>query len=437
MQNARLDGIRMLTLGCAIFLVIGFLWEPHWPSPMADFQAVYVASRAMLQHTDPYQSANILQQLRETAPAGTLAQRTPRQMQVALVCINLPTTLSLLALIALIPWSCAHILWMTLTASLFILAASLIWDLCAPHAPLAAGCAAGFVVANSILMLTGGNTAGVVISLTLIAAWCFLRDRFTLCGALCMGLALAIKPQDVGLIWLYFLIAGSKLRRRALQALVVFTTLAIPSAIWMFQVAPGWPHELQANLALASSKGQLNDPGPTSVTHLSLDMPIHLQTIFSVFKDHPSFYNTSSYLLCGALLLLWVAITLRSRRNERTSLLALATVTPLSLLPTYHRLYDAPLVLLVLPAFSVLWSQRDALARWTLAVLSVALVCTGDFPLIVWGALTRGSHFSTSGLANQVKLVFLARPATLALLALSAFMLSLYALRAFGTSAKE
>lgn len=428
-KRTRSDGMRMLVLGCAVFLVAGFLWEPHWPGAMADFQAVFAASRALLHHADPYQSGNILAELHALAGPGNALPSSSRQLQVALLCINLPTTLYLIAPLALLPWSIAHLLWMVLTASLFILASWLAWDLCADFAPLAAGGIIGILVADSILLITGGNMAGVVISLTLLAVWCLLRARLEWLGVLSLAFALAVKPQDTGLIWLYFLLAGGVFRKRALQTLLALAALWVPATLWVGRIARAWPAELRGNLAQAASKGQLNDPGPASVTHLSLDMPVHLQTVFSVFRDSPRFYNFAAYLVCGLLLLAWIALTMRNRQTGAAPLLALGAIAPLSLLPTYHRLYDAPLLLLAVPAFAVLWTEQGRLRKWALAFLALALLCTGDFPLIVLGTLTKGLHLSPTGPWGRLQLVLLARPATLALLALACFLLTAFAIR--------
>jgi Glycosyltransferase family 87 len=426
MQSARLDGIRILVLGFAVFLVIGFLWEPHWPGAMADFQAVFVASRALLHHANPYQSSHILPELHSLVQPGDAIANSPRQMQVALLCINLPTTLCLIAPLALLPWPAAHLLWMVLTAFLFLFASYLAWDLCADFAPLASGIAIGILAADSILLLTGGNTAGIVISLTLIAVWCLLRARSAWLGVLCLGIALAIKPQDAGLVWLYFLLAGGIFRKRALQTLLVLSALWLPSVLWMSSIATAWPTELRANLLLAASKGQLNDPGPSSVTHLSLDMPIDLQTVFSVFRDSPHFYNLAAYILCGLLLIVWIVVTVRTRQAGTAPLLALGAIAPLSLLPTYHRLYDAPLLLLAVPALSVLWARKGLIRKSALAIMALAFVCTGDFPLIMLGTLTKGLHFSATSVWSRLENVLLARPATLGLLATCLFLLWQY-----------
>lgn len=423
MNSARKDGIRLLLLGAAVFLVAGFLWEPHWPGAMADFKAVFVASRAMLHHADPYQSNHILAELKQVAnPADALAS-SPRQMQVALQCINLPTTLCLLAPMALLPWSLAPLFWMTLTACAFLVAAALAWDLCAEFAPASAGCAIGILVANSILLLTGGNMAGMVVSLTVIAVWCFLRAQFDWLGVLFLALALAVKPQDAGLVWLYFLLARGVFRKRALQTLAVLAALWLPALLWMSHIAPAWTAELRANLTLTASKGQLNDPGPASVTHLSLDMPIHLQTVFSVFRDQPRIYNLAAYAVGGLLIVCWIAFTLRTRQSGKVPLLALGAAAPLTLLPTYHRLYDAPLLLLAIPAIAALLTRNSRGRKWVLAVLALTLAFTGDFPLILLGLLTRRVQFSTYGAWNQLKLILLARPATLVICVLSVFLL--------------
>ena len=104
------------------------------------------------------------------------------------------------------------------------------------------------------MLLALGNTAGLVVGLSVIAAWCFLRERFVFAGILSMAVSLAMKPHDAGLIWLYFFLAGGVLRKRALQTLAVTAVLAVPAILWISHVAPHWPSELHANLATITAR---------------------------------------------------------------------------------------------------------------------------------------------------------------------------------------
>jgi hypothetical protein len=135
--------------------------------------------------------------------------------------VNLPTTFIVIAPFAMLPWGPAHVLWMTLTAVSLILAAFLVWNLGASYAPNLSLFLICILLANCQMVFYGGNAAGIVIGLCVVAVWCFLRERFVLAGVLCLAISLAIKPHDAGLVWLYFLLAGGVYRKRALQTLLV------------------------------------------------------------------------------------------------------------------------------------------------------------------------------------------------------------------------
>ena len=62
----------------------------------------------------------------------------------------------------------------------------------------------------------------------MVAVWCFIRERFVPAGILCLAVSLAVKPQDAGLVWLYFLLVGGVYPKRALQTLVAMLALGLP-----------------------------------------------------------------------------------------------------------------------------------------------------------------------------------------------------------------
>jgi hypothetical protein len=85
-----------------------------------------------------------------------------------------------------------------------------------------------------------------------------------------------------------------------------------------------------------------------------------------------------SYLVGGALLLIWGFIAVRAPRSRETQFVSLAAVIPLSLLPVYHHFYDTKLLLLCIPGFALLWS-RPGKQRWlALSLTLAALIVTGD-----------------------------------------------------------
>jgi hypothetical protein len=430
MTRERLDGLYLLLLGSLLFVLVGSFMERMGPGSMEDFEAVYYSSQCLLQHCDPYNESELLHlYLAEGGERSSDPLQRGQRQSVAL-CINLPTTVIFASPFAMLAWGPAHALWMIFTAGIFILAAFLAWDIGANHAPVISGGLIALCVVNSLSLLTIGNAAGIVVSLCVIAVWCFLKKRFVLAGVFCMAVSLAIKPHDAGLVWLYFLLAGGVYRKRALQTLALTVALCLPAILWVSQVAPHWIPELHSNLLISQAHGGINDPGPNTVSTRTAGMIIDLQAVIGVFRDDPRIYNPASYLVCGALLLAWSVRTLRSRFSQRNVRLALAAVVPLAMLVTYHRPYDAKLLLLTVPACAMLWAKGGAIGRIALVVTTAGIVLTADIPLAILVILTKNLPISTVGLSRQIMTVVLMRPATLILLVMGVFYLWVYLRRA-------
>jgi hypothetical protein len=191
----------------------------------------------------------------------------------------------------------------------------------------------------------------------------------------------------------------------------------------------------QSNLSAISAHGGINDPGPASIVNShKLDMIIDLQTVISVFRDDPRIYNPVSYLVCGALLLVWSVSTLRSRLSQAITWLGLAAIVPLTMLVTYHRPWDAKLLLLTVPACALLWAEGGPIGWIALLVNTAALVLTGDIPLTILLILTRNLHLSAATLSGKIVMVVLARPVPLILLVMGIFYLWVYIQRSLQKS---
>jgi len=432
----RLGGLLLFLLGAAIFVSFGTLWEHVSPVSMLDFKGVYYGSRCLLSHCDPYNESALLSSYQ--AQGVDRPTDPPGMKRVITLYVNLPTAFLLTVPFAMLPWGAAHMLWMACTGVSFVLAAYLMWSLCAACAPRVFGALIGLFLVGSELLLEVGNAAGITVSLCAIAVWCLLKERFIPVAIVCFALALAVKPHVAGLVWLYFLLAGGIHRRRALQILAVNIALCVPMVLWVTHVAPHWLPEMQANLHTISAHGAMNDPGPASVQpwyHGA--MTVSLQTVFSVFRDEPAFYNAATYIVCVPLLLAWAIATLRARATQANAWLALAAITALSMLPIYHRQHDSRLLLLTFPACAMLWAEGGALRWIALAVNSAAAVFTADTAMLLLGKLGERLHPSTATFSGRLVTIFLERPAPLVLLAMSGFYLWVYWKRAWPQPVKQ
>lgn len=430
MKRMHRIGLFWLLLSSTLFIVWGSVMAHNSPGGMADFKAVYYGARCLIQHSDPYKQSEFLRVYRGDGgqfPSNPVMSRL--FLSAVPVCINLPTALLLVAPFALLAWGPAHLLWMLLVAASLTLAAFLAWLLAERFESGISLFLICIVLANSEIVFAGGNAAGIAVSLCVVAVWCFLKQRIVLAGVLCMAVSLALKPHDAGLVWLFFLLAGGVYRKRAFQTLAVVVALVLPAVLWVSYAAPNWMQELYSNLLEASAHGGLNDPGPASISFRSADRIIDLQSVVSVFRDDPHFYNAASYLLCGALLAVWSVSTLRAHITPARALLALAAIAALSMLPVYHRQHDAKLLLLTVPACAMLWAE-GGLTRWIALLLNTAgIVLTSDIPSASLVILTNNLHFGTVGILAQIQTAVVMGPAPIVLLALGVFYLWVYVRR--------
>jgi hypothetical protein len=263
-------------------------------------------------------------------------------------------------------------------------------------------------------MLAGGNPAGVAVTLCVIATWCFLQNRFATLGVLCMAISLSIKPHDSGLVWVYLLLLGATCRKRALQSLSVVALVAVAAIAWVWRVSPHWVQELRANLGVNGS----NDPAG----HAAISM-INMQTVLAFFRNDPRFYNLVTYAVCAPLILLCLTVTLRGDRGRKGVWLGIAAITVLSLLPLYHRPYDAKLLLLTLPACALLWAEGGP-TRWLALLFTTAgIIVTSEIPLIF---LQIAPVPEGPGFTNRTLALLTTRPAPLILFAEALFYLWIF-----------
>ncbi len=422
----------LLLLLCGVFSVFwGVSLQRTAPAKSLDFKLVYFGARCLLSGCDPY-SANDLERMYQADEDRRPNDPTIRRVETNI--IYLPTIFAVVAPFALLPWSLANGLWMLLTAGTFLIAGCLAWNLGAHYAPQLALALCCLVMAGCQILFLTENAAGLAVSLCIIAVWCLLRERLIAVGVVCLALSLVIKPHDTGFVWLFFLLAGAAHRKRALAALVVAALLSLPAMLWITNTSPHWVHELHRNLVTTASRGDMNDPGPESVTGFTPNSIISLQTVLSVLWDDPVFYNSATLVICVPFLVLWAIKVWRSKYSFEGSLVALASVISLTMLVTYHRTYDAKLILLTIPACAMLWARMDKIAQWAFALTTIGVVFTGDIAMGIVSAMAGRLHLNDAGLAGKVLLLLLDRPEPIILSAMAVFYTWFY-LRRFSEEA--
>jgi hypothetical protein len=429
LATRRIHGVSLLflILGAAFSILWGISLERNSHNGVMGFPALYFGAKCLMHGCDPYNPMQ-LQGVYEAAgvpnSTGSVAIR-----QSATLYVNLPTTPLIVAPLALLPLGAAQTLWLILVILGFLLAAYLMWGAGESSAPRLSVLLIFVIVANCEIIFSGGNTAGLVVGLTVIAAWCFLRQRFVVAGVICLAVSLVVKPHDAGLIWLYFVAAGRPHAKRALQSAALALGIALIAFFWVSHVAPHWLPELRANLATISAPGGINEPGPSSIGVNSPDMIIDLQTIISIFCDDPRVYDPVTYAICGLLLCAWLFLVARSRRSSfkagtLDAWIALAAVAALSMLVTYHRSYDAKLLMLLsVPASAMLWAE-GGVAGWIAVIISLlAAFFGGDIPLTALTHMTQRHLPAPESFLAKSQAAVLTRPVPLILLCATVFYL--------------
>ena len=362
MTNRRRLSVWLILLCNGISIIAGVALDGSSRAGTMNFRAVYYGARCLSRHVDPYKPDEFLRVYR--AEGGEFPPEESGKSSLFLravpICVNLPTTLVLLAPFAMLGWGSAHILWLILISAAFTCASLLAWDLASDYAPIVSLVLVCVLAINNEVLFTVGNTAGIAVGFCVSALWCFVRGRFALLGVVFLAVSLCVKPHDSGLVWLSLLLSGGVWRKRALQSLILTAIFAVPAVLWVSRIAPDWRQELQGNLAATSVHGDISDPGPDNASRRSsADILIDFQSVVSVFKDEPRVYNAVTYLICGLLLTVWAVATLRNQATLAGVWLGLAFIANLSIIVTYHRPYDAKILLLSVPARAQLWSQRE------------------------------------------------------------------------------
>ena len=424
MTKARRDGLYLVFLGSIVFVVFGVVIAAALPHPISDFRFNYNGVRCLIQNVDPYKQSEFLRVLQAdgvSLGSGFLSDQAKEMAQYMY-----PPTCFVITPLGILPWRIAAILWAILLAGTFIFASYLMWQVAAEYAPVLSGFQVFFMLAGSAPLIAIGNACGLVISLTVIAICCFVKERFAVAGVLCFAVSLMIKPHDVGLIWLYFLLAGGTYRKRALQTLGTVVVLSIPLVLWVSYVSPHWLSELQGNLAVLNARGHLNDPGPSSMAGHGIAMVISLQAVISFFKDDPHFYNTLTYVVCGTMLILWSIKVLRSPQTKESVWYALAVLSALSLLPVYHRAGDAKLLMLAIPACAMLWTKGGVAGRIGALVTTAGILLSGELQWAIFFAIFRHVSLPASRLVSELWMAVQVFTVPLSLLAVCVFYLFIY-----------
>ena len=445
------DHVYFLFFGALIFFGFALLTALGARRPMLDFELAYNSTRCLLHGCDPYSQHDVLGLLR--ASGETYPSDQSSQLIVATRNVYPPGEFAVILPFALIAPGLAKFLWIAATAVLYLATAVMLWVLVRPLAPGVGGVFLGFILATSFPLFIYNNPGCLAVGLVGVAACCFLLERWETAAAVLLAGALLLKPQDAGMAWLFFLLAGGTLRRGALKSLAIAFVFAIPLVVWTGQLSPHWANEMHQNLTAFTRHGGINDPGPSAVMDHGTCVNTSLAPVLANLWDNAGFYSLGSLALIAPLVFFWARWTLvaspgralRAPTNEGDSLrsgfdrraiwLGLAAAIPLTLLPVYHRIYDARLIILTVPACALLASEGGR-RRWLAIGINGAAILATCEPL--WAAVlgyVESLHLPAAVFHGRLLAAAFGIPTPVSLVVLSAFYLWVYREHCRGNSA--
>ena len=219
-----------------------------------------------------------------------------------------------------------------------------------------------------------GNGNPIVLVTALLLFCCFDADpRRRWLRVLAFALAVLLKPQVALPFALPLLVKPEDGWRMLLRAFAVVCAAAVAAFAWCARW-PGtaaWASELQANLALGAAAG--NTMSLTERAYV-FDPRLNLAYLFGYWISSPRLNAllTGALLLVGCAALCW-AVARSAKQSRRQWTLAVAATAAWTLLPVYHRSYDALLLVVALPWMLMATRiRRQALFAWCALLLVAA-----------------------------------------------------------------
>jgi hypothetical protein len=354
----RVVGIFLLLAALAQLGYRGMQRVRH-EMPLWDFVNPYAASRAWINGMDPYSRNDVIVAWHQT---HFLLDREWTHW----ASVYPPTSLAMLAPFAMLPPRLALTIWFGVTILLLVLQFRALVDLMNwrwrdPRALLLIG--ATLFAAPSQFALLSGQLSMPAISLCIIAYWLeSKRNRPVLAGVL-IALACALKPQVAGVFVLFYLLIGRWTIART--AIITGTVIAIGAIGAMQLTHPNWPRAWAYEIYATTVSGKVND---YSWSGHFRDHIIDLKMLLVSWIADPMMLRIIIAAVALSLFAWYVRASPRSeQRTPQTTLLALATLCAISLLPIYHRVYDAALLVLAF-AWALYGLDDSSVRRRRLAI---------------------------------------------------------------------
>jgi hypothetical protein len=360
--------LLFLIVGGISFLIRGpgRLWHgTEWN----DFLSPYIQSRAWIRGMDPYAPENLVKLWPEEKRMFTFVPRDAADgTLVAKRGVPSPypiTSFVVLASLALVPWRLAESLWIILNlCAVGVLICGVVRIAGVSWRDSKTWIFGAFVLALAPIHtgLATENAAIFVLGLCAAALWAADYSRENLAGIL-LALAICVKPQ-VGLCFLLFY-AVQRRWHIAKVAGAVSGVIAVIAIGRLLLVGTPWLTSYVENSRSIFAPGAINDftaANPVWFQMVNLQIAFH-PLLRSIGGTNPCAIGIPAVLMSGWL---WLAV---KTDQSSSALLSLSTLAVISLLPIYHRSYDAALVV-----FPLAWALLEEHCRSLISGACVALI---------------------------------------------------------------
>ena len=362
----RLLFSALLLVSVAEFVVRGPLRVATDGMQWNDFMSPYIQAKAWSLGRNPYRTDELIKLWPADNPRPLFVDRDAAagllEKKRGIPSPYPPLTLVLLSPFAKLSWTSAMQVWIVVNLAALVASFLALLPICGvswrdPRGQLFL--ATAFALAPIQTGIATANPAILAVALTVGTVWAaHVRRNYT--SGILLALAICLKPPLGLCLIFYYLIRG---RWRIVGVAAATTALVAGVAIMRLTwTGVAWLSAYRENAAAIFGPGALDDFSPADPARFNM---INLQVLFSSLSAGRSLANGLA-LGCGASLAgVWLWYCIKQRGHE---LLEISTLFVLTLLPVYHRFYDAALLIWPL-CWSILVAKKRSVTLLTIALI--------------------------------------------------------------------
>jgi hypothetical protein len=341
--------LLLLVLAASEFVVRGPVRASRTGASFNDFLSPYIQAKALVHRMDPY-SPEVL--LRLWPPEAAHFMFLPKEVAEGTLVANrgFPTAYPITALVLLmpftvLPWSVASWFWFAANLLLYVIMLRAVLDLAGffyLNRPAILLIAATLALAPFHTCLAAGNPTAIAVELSVIGFW-QARLGNEIAAAVLFAVSAGLKPQ-IGLIFLFYYF----LRRRRRLIVIAAVILAFAGAVgllWLGANHTPWFENYVRDNRILFETGKLgNFTGINPIRFGLINLQVALYPLIGSVEWTNDVARTAGIIL----LICWLVGFTLAREHEGRELLELGALAVISLLPVYHRFYDASLLIVPL-----------------------------------------------------------------------------------------